>query len=70
MPSTVIYVKRTRAETKILEEKTNTCSVSFEGFHAQLDCKLTHCYTNQGQLTLVHSTYSFVFKNRAKQELL
>ena len=29
------------------------CSPSFEGFHTQLDCKLTNDNKNQTQLTLV-----------------
>ena len=28
-------------------------SSSFEGFHTQLDCKLTYGYKNQTQLSLV-----------------
>ena len=51
IPSAVIYVIITWAETKILKEKTEY-SPSFEGFHAQLDCKLTYGNTNQTQRTL------------------
>ena len=41
-------------------------SPSFEGFHAQLDCKLTNGNKNQTQLTLVQYI-KFEFKNKTEQ---
>ena len=41
-------------------------SPSFEGFHAQLDCKLTNGNKNQTQLTLVWY-WKFEFKNKTEQ---
>ena len=41
-------------------------SPSFEGFHAQLDCKLTNGNKNQTQLTLVLHI-KFEFKNKTEQ---
>ena len=41
-------------------------SPSFEGFHAQLDCKLTNGNKNQTQLTLVFFI-KFEFKNKTEQ---
>ena len=41
-------------------------SPSFEGFHAQLDCKLTNGNKNQTQLTLVWYI-KFEFKNKTEQ---
>ena len=41
-------------------------SPSFQGFHAQLDCKLTDGNKNQTQLTLV-LFIKFEFKNKTEQ---
>ena len=44
-------------------------SPSFEGFHAQLDCKLTYGNQNQTQLKLVqHIKFRVQKQNKKKQE--
>ena len=63
MPGAVIYVIKTRAETKILKEKTKWESPSFKGFHAQLDCELTYGNKNRIVYKVLCSKQS-----RTKQE--
>ena len=43
------------------------CSPSFEGFHTQLDCKLTNGNKNQTQLTLVWFIWFRVKKKKEEQ---
>ena len=52
MRSAVIYVTIAWAETKI-QRQNEMDGPNIEGFHAQLDCKLTYGNKNQTQLTLV-----------------
>ena len=52
MLSAIIYVTIAWAETKI-QRQNEMDGPNIEGFHAQLDCKLTYGNKNQTQLTLV-----------------
>ena len=53
MPSAVILRHCNARRDENLQRENEMDSPGFEGFHAQLDCKLTDGDKNQTQLTLV-----------------
>ena len=67
MPSAVIYVITMWADTTILKEKSKIGNLSFEGFHAKLECKLTCMDGNQNQTANTHIVFIISFSKKKKK---